>query len=212
MKKNFAAMIAASAVLASTSLAFADEKDDRIAELESQVDELQTTIDDMQSMIDDLKAQLEKYTSASDKDVYEIGDTWTVPGQWSLTIDSVEEVEERNEYADTDPAAVYLITYTYENLGYEDASGLLNGLYIDLSTAGIVDSDKKMGCAYPGDLTMYPQETPVDAKCEAQACIGVDNAGNFKINVSMYDGDEKEQTATFLVVVDPEEESSESAE
>ena len=166
----------------------------------------------MQSMIDDLKAQLEKYTSASDKDVYEIGDTWTVPGQWSLTIDSVEEVEERNEYADTDPAAVYLIAYTYENLGYEDASGLLNGLYIDLSTAGIVDSDKKMGCAYPGDLTMYPQETPVDAKCEAQACIGVDNAGNFKINVSMYDGDEKEQTATFLVVVDPEEESSESAE
>ncbi len=211
MKKNFAAMIAASAVLASTGLVYADEKDDRIKELESQVEEMQGTIDDLQAMIDDLKAQLEKYTSASDKDVYEIGDTWTVAGQWSLTIDSVEEVEDRNEYADTDPAAVYLVTYTYENLGYEDASGIMNGLFIDLSD-GIVDADKKMGYSYPGDLTMYPQETPVNAKCEAQACIGVDNAGNFKINVSMYDGNEEEQKATFLVVVDPEEESSESAE
>lgn len=211
MKKNFAAMIAASAVLASTGLVYADEKDDRIKELESQIEEMQGTIDDLQSMIDDLKAQLEKYTSASDKDVYEIGDTWTVAGQWSLTIDSVEEVEDRNEYADTDPAAVYVVTYTYENLGYEDASGIMNGLFIDLSD-GIVDADKKMGYSYPGDLTMYPQETPVDAKCEAQACIGVDNAGNFKINVSMYDGNEEEQKATFLVVVDPEEESSESAE
>lgn len=211
MKKNFVAMIAASAVLASTGLVYADEKDDRIKELESQVEEMQGTIDDLQAMIDDLKAQLEKYTSASDKDVYEIGDTWTVAGQWSLTIDSVEEIEDRNEYADTDPAAVYLVTYTYENLGYEDASGIMNGLFIDLS-GGIVDANKKMGYSYPGDLTMYPQETPVDAKCEAQACIGVDNAGNFKINVSMYDGNEEEQKATFLVVVDPEEESSESAE
>lgn len=208
MKKNFIALVAASAILATSGAAFADEKDDRIKELETQVDNMQATIDELQSTIDELKEQLEKYTAASDKDVYEIGDTWTVAGQWALTIDSVEEISERNEYADTDPAAVYTITYTYENLGYEDKSGLMNGLYFDLSTAGIVDAGKKMGYAYPDDITMYPQETPVDAKCEAQACVGVDNAGNFKLNVSAYDGDGNEQKATFSIVVEPDEESS----
>lgn len=208
MKKNFIALVAASAVLATSGATFADEKDDRIKELETQVEDMQATIDGLQSTIDELKEQLKKYTSASDKDVYEIGDTWTVAGQWALTIDSVEEIDERNEYADTDPAAVYTITYTYENLGYEDKSGIMNGLYFDLSTAGIVDADKKMGYAYPGDITMYPQEAPIDAKCEAQACVGVDNAGNFKLNVSAYDSDGNEQKATFSVVVEPDEETS----
>lgn len=208
MRKNIFALVAASAILATSSTAFADEKDDRIKELETQVEEMQGTIDDLQSTIDDLKKQLEKYAAKSDKDIYEIGDTWTVAGQWSLTIDSVEEIDARNEYADTDPAAVYMITYSYENLGYEDKDGLLNGLYIDLSMAGIVDADKKMGYAYPGDISLYPVETPVDAKCEAQACVGVDNAGNFKLNVSAYDSDGNEQKATFSVVVEPDEEGS----
>lgn len=208
MKKNFMALVAASAILSTSSAAFADEKDDRIKELETQVEDMQSTIDDLQALVDELKEQLEKYTAGSDKDVYEIGDTWTVAGQWELTIDSVEEINERNEYADTDPAAVYMVTYSYENLGYEDKDGLLNGLYIDLSMAGIVDADKKMGYAYPGDITMYPQEAPIDAKCEAQACVGVDNAGNFKLNVSAYDSDGNEQKATFSVVVEPDEESS----
>ena len=88
-----------------------------------------------------------------------------------------------------------------ENLGYEDADGLMNGLYIDLSLGNIVDSAGKMGYSYPGDIAMYPQETPVGASCEGQACIGVDNAGSFKIHFSTFDGTDAEQSAVFSIDV-----------
>ena len=39
------------------------------------------------------------------KDYYTIGETWTVDGQWSLTVTGVTETAERNEYADEKPAA-----------------------------------------------------------------------------------------------------------
>lgn len=192
MNKRIIAFAASSFLLLSSIPVYADDKDDRIAELENQVQEMQTVIDDLQS-------QLAKYTASTNKDVYKIGDVWTVPGQWTLTINSVEEMSERNEYADTDPAAVYLISYTYENLGYE-ADGM-NGLFIDFMD-GIVDSERKMGYSYPGDITLYPQETPVGAICEAQTCIGVDNPGNFEIHFSTYDGSDNQQSAVFVLELD----------
>ena len=54
------------------------------------------------------------------KDNYTIGETWTVDGQWSLTVTGVTETAERNEYADEKPAAVYIVDYEYTNIGYED--------------------------------------------------------------------------------------------
>ena len=68
-------------------------------------------------------------------------------------------------------AAVYILNYTYENIGYEDA--YMDGLFISLDT-GIVDSAGKMGYSYPGDISAFAQETPVGASCQAQVCIGVD--------------------------------------
>ena len=34
------------------------------------------------------------------KDYYTIGETWTVDGQWSLTVTGVTETAERNEYSE----------------------------------------------------------------------------------------------------------------
>ena len=62
MKKKFVALLLASVlVLSSTSVIFADEKDDKIAELQSQVDEMQKTIDS-------LTAELDKYRSHDNQD------------------------------------------------------------------------------------------------------------------------------------------------
>lgn len=180
---------------------YADEKDERIAELETQVEEMQTVIDEMQALIDELQEQLAAYAVSSDQEYYEIGDVWEVAGQWKVTINSVEEMSERNEYADTDPAAVYLINYTYENIGYEDENGIMNGLYIDF-TDGIVDASGSMGYPYPGDLAAYPQETPVGATCDAQSCIGVDNPGSFEIHFVTYDGTGTERSAVFSLSVE----------
>lgn len=140
--------------------------------------------------------------SKDEETVYKIGDTWTVDGQWTLTIDSVDTVSERNEFSDKNPTAVYMVNYTYTNTGYEDSMGMMNGLYLSLDSMRIVDNAGTMGYSYPGNVVDMPQETPVGATCKAQACIGVDNAGTFKIIVDQYDGNSKEQSATLQIDVD----------
>ena len=195
MKRKWAILLAAALAMTAPLAAFADEKDDRIAELESEVEDLKAQVVDLQKQLDEALA---KTPAATDQESYKIGDTWVVDGQWKLTVTSVEETAERNEYADTDPAAVYLVTYEYENLGYE-ADGW-NGLFLSLED-GIVDAEGSMGYSYPGDVTKYAQETPVGAKCTAQSCIGVEHAGDFQIHFSMYDGNGKEQKAVFDIAL-----------
>ena len=175
---------------------FADEKDDRIAELEAQVTQLQEMIDELQTKLEEAETKSPVSTA---QDEYNIGDTWVVEGLWKVTVDSVEETDERNPYSEYEPSAVYILNYTYENLGYDD--DIMYGLYISLDD-GIVDSEGKMGYSYPGSITLYPQETPVGATCEAQVCIGVDHPGDFKINFSTYDSNYEKHSAVFAVEVD----------
>lgn len=195
MKKQLiCAMLMGTIALCPVS-AYADEKDDRIAELEATVSDLEKQVADLQEQLEAAQA---KEPSSTSQDVYRIGETWVVEGQWKVTVDSVEETSDRNEYSDKTPEAVYIVTYTYENLGYE--SDFMDGLYVNLED-GIVDNAGKMGYSYPGDITLYPQETPVGAVCEAQACIGVDNPGSFQINFYQYDGNEEKQSAVFEIEV-----------
>ena len=187
MKKKIFAMLLAGILALSSSLpAFADEKDDRIAELEAQVADLQKQLEEA----------LSKVPSSTNQSEYKIGETWVVENQWKVTVNSVEETSSRNEYSDKQPAAVYILNYTYENIGYED--DYMDGLFISLDT-GIVDSAGKMGYSYPGDISTFAQETPVGASCQAQVCIGVDNPGNFKINFAAYDGNSEKQSAVFNI-------------
>lgn len=161
-KKIFAILLAGTLVLSSSPPVFADEKDDKIEQLEAQISEMQKTIDELQKQLDEASSG----AKSTSQDTYKIGESYVVEGQWKITVDSVETTDDRNEYSDKNPAAVYLVTYTYENLGYDD--DIMNGLYISLDD-GIVDSAGKMGYSYPGDISMYPQETPVGASCQAQA-------------------------------------------
>lgn len=193
-KKLFTLLLASTLVLSSPAPVLADEKDDKIAELENQVVEMQKTIGNLQKQLDEAKSSSE----STSQDSYKIGESYVVDGQWKITVNSVAATDDRNEYSDKNPVAVYIVTYTYENLGYED--DYMDGLFVSLDD-GIVDSAGKMGYSYPGNVTLYAQEAPVGASCEAQACIGVDNPGNFKINFSAYDGNETKQSAVFDIEV-----------
>ena len=133
------------------------------------------------------------------KDTYAMGETWTVPGQWSLTVTGVTKTGDRNQFSDLNPAAVYIVDYTYTNLGW--TSDYLEGIFFSMDDT-IVDSAGDMGYSYPGNKTLYAQETPVGATCKAQSVIGVDNAGTFKVSVSKYDTNDKKQTATFVINAD----------
>ena len=149
----------------------------------------------------DSSAQSSQNVSSSaqtEQKVFKMGETWTVEGQWSLTVNSVKEVSERNPYEERNPAAVYIVNYTYTNLGYKDKDGLMNGLFFGMDDA-IVDSAKVMGYSYPGDITDYAAEVPNGATCKAQSCIGVENKGPFQITQTLYDGNGNKQTATFII-------------
>lgn len=130
---------------------------------------------------------------------FNLGQTWTVPGQWKITINSIYETFDRNPYSDLRPGAVYIINYTYENIGY--TNNYMNGLYINPEFERIVDSNGIMGYSYPGEITYYPQEVPVGAKCNAQCCIGVQTRGNFKIYFDEYDKNYTKHSAIFNCTV-----------
>lgn len=130
---------------------------------------------------------------------YQIGETWKVKGLWTLKINSVEETSDRNEFSDKKPKAVYIVTYTYKNLGYK--SDIMDGLYLSINDK-VVDAKGKMGYSYPGDVAYYPQETPIGATCKAQVCIGVDNPGSFKLYVDEYGNNYDKHSAVFNVKVD----------
>lgn len=134
-----------------------------------------------------------------------IGDTWTVDGQWNLTIDSVQSTEERNPYSDVSPEQVVIVTYSYENLGYK--SDIMDGLYMDLEPNGdstCIDATGEMAVSYPANISKYPQETPVGAKCTgAQACVGLmHSSDSFTMNIKKYDGNGKAQSVTYELKVD----------
>lgn len=118
--------------------------------------------------------------------VFNVGQTWTVPGQWKLTINYATEMSERNPYSDKNPAAVYLIDYTYENIGYTD--DMMDGLFISLGIERVIDSNGYAGYSYPNSPTYYPQSIPVGAKCHAQSCIAVDHKGSLKVYIDNYAG------------------------
>lgn len=118
--------------------------------------------------------------------VFNLGQTWTVPGQWKLTINYATEMSERNPYSDKNPAAVYLIDYTYENIGYTD--DMMDGLFISLGIERVIDSNGYAGYSYPNSPTYYPQSIPLGAKCHAQSCIAVDHKGPLKVYIDSYAG------------------------
>lgn len=118
--------------------------------------------------------------------VFNLGQTWTVPGQWKITINYATEMSERNPYSDKNPAAVYLIDYTYENIGYTD--DMMDGLFISLGIERVIDSNGYAGYDYPNSPTYFPQCIPVGAKCHAQSCIAVDHKGPLKVYIDNYAG------------------------
>lgn len=149
----------------------------------------------------DAKEKTEQTQASKDENketVYKVGDTWTVDGQWKLTIDSVEATDERNEFEDSTPAQVIKIAYTYENIGYEDESGFMDGLLIDLSTDGkLVDAGGNVCESYAlGDI--FATEVPVDAKGTFEEYFALQEAGSpVKLMLSLYDGNSDTQKATF---------------
>lgn len=183
----------------------------RIGELESELNdlrkenaELKSGLGDQQNEINDIQEQVDANTENSTQEtksnsVLGIEDEWVVDGQWKLKVLDVKRTQNRNEYADTDPAEVVIVSYTYENLGYENEYS--EGLF--LAPEQIIDEQGSVGHSYPGEQTHYPDEIPAGSKVDiAEAIFGINNASNeVTVNFAKHDSNGNNQKASFKVPV-----------
>lgn len=135
-----------------------------------------------------------------------IGDTWTVDNQWKLTIHSITPTSSRNRFSEKNPAQVFLVTFSYENIGYYNNFYNEDKLFFDLEPNGdayYVDSNGELAYTYPADQVGYPQETPQGAKCtNAQAIVAVNNISNtLNMTISKNDGNGNKQTVKYILNV-----------
>lgn len=126
------------------------------------------------------------------------GQSWVVDGNWDLKIDSVTKTAERNEFSTLRPSAVYIVKYTYKNIGYQDAEGLYWSIY---GADSIVDSKGQTGYTYPVDVDLYPSNIRQGTSCTAEECFGLVNDGNFIIQISKVDNNGITRTAIMEVNV-----------
>ena len=147
---------------------------------------------------DQYKAELEeikqKEEESKETKEFKVGETWEVDGKFKVTVNSVIATDYRNQFDESNPAAVNVINYTYENIGLKE------DLYVDLESK-VIDNAGKVAGSYPGGTEKYPESVPTGAFCEAEVTIGVENAGSFKDYVSIYDDDYNEYSAIFNLEV-----------
>ncbi|MDO5737800.1 MAG: hypothetical protein Q4P65_00915 [Eubacteriales bacterium] len=132
------------------------------------------------------------------KQAYGANQDWIVDGQWRLQVHSAIQSDERNEYSDKKPGQVVIVSYTYENLGYE---GDIMELY--LIPARATNGLKKMGYSYPVTVTIIPQQTPVGALCEgAQEVFAFDDVSDeITLYFEKYDNAGNKQKARFTLPI-----------
>lgn len=131
--------------------------------------------------------------------VYGLNETWTVDGQFSLTFTSAMLTDDRNQFDDSNPAQVVILTYNYENIGVEKN---IMDLYISSSNFSVIDGSGVVATSYPAS-TEYPQETPIGAKClGAQEAYGLKTASSeVTVKVSVYGEGYESHEATFKLPV-----------
>lgn len=101
----------------------------------------------------------------------EIIEVKTDEGDYTIAIDKVEKLKERNEYSDMKPEEVYRVTYTYSNISYS------SNLYLSEMNFQLIDSQGNVGYGYPGNADRYPQETIKGARCTAEMVFGAHKGG-----------------------------------
>lgn len=118
-------------------------------------------------------------------DALGLGQKWVVDGQWEVTINSVRETLERNQFSEHKPAAVYILNYTYKNIGYNNPS--VKGLSL-APNMEVIDSTGKKGYTYPVTIATdkLPKEIKVGESFIAECAVGVDNKGDFITHVDQF--------------------------
>ena len=130
---------------------------------------------------------------------FKIGETWSVPGNWSLTIKSVIPTPLSMLSGDSPyhPAAIYLVEYEYRNEGLRESDGSERDIIIYLDD--VTDSEGFAGYDCDLEVGYEPEYVLPGESCSAQIYIGLDHDGPFDITVFDYDNDDNDQEAIFHI-------------
>ncbi len=110
-----------------------------------------------------------------------------------LTINSASVTDDRNQFSDQDPAQVFVLDYTYENIADPD------GMYISDYHFQVVDAQGNLCDGYPLVIDKFPQRIQSGAKFTAQQAFGtVEESGNITVFYKYNMFDEK-PTITFEI-------------
>lgn len=154
----------------------------------------------------DAPSQAETYnTKAEDpaeEIVYTIGDRIVFDDDYALTVISVKETLERNEFSEKEVEQVLIIEYLYENLSREEE------IYISEMEFKLVDEGGNMMDTYPVAAAHSPEYTPKGAKTLASFAVGTTSKSG-KIDMHYYDNFFSSQSdCTFSLPVGEEVEIS----
>ncbi|HWP95429.1 MAG TPA: stalk domain-containing protein [Syntrophomonadaceae bacterium] len=113
---------------------------------------------------------------------------------YSLKINKITAMSERNQFSTAKPAQVILIDYTYTNLASNEEV-YLGDIYFK-----VIDSQGKIGYTYPNSVSKYPQKIATGVTCDAQMIFGLDNSSS-KVKVCFYKDLFGEMTTSFDIPV-----------
>ena len=126
--------------------------------------------------------ETKKENSKDNDEVYKIGDVikvTTSEGSYTLSIDSIEETDERNQYSDTEANRVVRIFFTYKNIDMEE------NLYIFDSNFKPYDKDGVSLETYPVDTTAG-QQISAGRTTSGSMAFALNNDNNY-IELEYYD-------------------------
>lgn len=114
---------------------------------------------------------------------YSVGENVAVrsgEGEYDIAIDSVKESKSRNEFADTNPKRVIIVSYTYKNVSCtEDVT--ISNLYLH-----VYDSSGKLLDVYPSDDVKEPARISTGKHYNASVAYGIDDNSE-QVQIDLYD-------------------------
>lgn len=111
---------------------------------------------------------------ADEEKTYSVGKTATVKatyGMYSLTVTGVEEIQERNQFSDSQPKRVVLIHYAYENI---DCTQDITISYLYFH---VYDAEGNQLEVYPATVES-PNTVSAGGKKTASVAYGLDSSTN----------------------------------
>lgn len=84
---------------------------------EAEYDKVVKERDQYKEELEEIKKKEEESKETKE---FKVGETWEVDGKFKVTVNSVIATDYRNQFDESNPAAVYVINYTYENIGLKE--------------------------------------------------------------------------------------------